>query len=190
MYWFIDQPTTLFLVLGGAAFGLATAWWMTRKRPDIAAAGVAAALLVVVWLLSTFIDTDAKRIERTILDMGSGVEANDLNRIFSHISSDFSAAALDRAAFRDRAENFMRAHRPAGIVVWDYEPIEISRPDGTATVIFKVKTHGIDDARGVPFYNCRANFVLGQDGEWRMRTFQLFLPTVDPLRGDPIALPF
>ena len=63
-------------------------------------------------------------------------------------------------------------------------------PDRTATVIFKVKTHGIDDARDVPFYNCRANFILDRDGEWKRRTFQLFLPTVDPMRRDPIALPF
>jgi hypothetical protein len=190
MSWLIDDPTVIYLILGVAVFALAGAWWMTRKRAYAVGAGVGAGLLAVLWLVSTFIQTDAKQIERNIRDMGSGVETNDLDRVFAHIAGDFSVGAMDKSAFRQYAERFLRLHQVTGIVVWDYEPREVSRPDRTASVIYKVKAQGMEDAQGVPFYNCRATFTLDADGQWRLRTFQLFLPTVDPAHGEPIPLPF
>ena len=64
MSWLIDDPTVLFVVLGIAALVLASSWWMTQKPAYATGLGVTAGLLVVVWLLSTLIDTDAKRIEQ------------------------------------------------------------------------------------------------------------------------------
>jgi ketosteroid isomerase-like protein len=186
----VDHPTVVYLVLGIAVFALAVAWWMTRKRAYAFGVGVGAVLVAVLWLVSTFVQSDAKQIEQNIRDMGSGVEANDLDRVFGHIAGDFSVGSMDKSAFRRYAERFLRLHHVTGIVVWDYEPGEVSRADRTALVNYKVKAHGIEDAQGVPFYNCRATFVLDADGQWRLRTFQLFLPTVDPARGEPIPLPF
>jgi ketosteroid isomerase-like protein len=190
MSWLVDDPTAVYLILGVAVFALAVAWWMTRKRTYAVGVGLGAGLLAVLWLVSAFIHTDAKQIEHNIRDMGSGVEANNLDRVFAHIADDFSVGGMDKSAFRQYAERFLRLHRVTGIVVWDYEPQEVSRADRTAVVTYKVKAHGIEDAQGVPFYNCRATFVLDADGQWRLRTFQLFLPTVDPIRGEPIPLPF
>jgi hypothetical protein len=190
MYWLIDDPTVVYLILGAAIFALAVAWWITRKRPYAVGAAVGAGLLPVLWLVSTFIQTDAKQIERNIRDMGSGVEANDLDRVFARIAGDFSVGGMDKSPFRQYAERFLRLHRVTGIVVWDYEPREVSRADRTASVTYKVKVQGIEDAQGVPFYNCQSTFVLEADGQWRLRTFQLLLPTVDPARGEPIPLPF
>jgi hypothetical protein len=190
MSWLIDDPTVLFVVLGIAALVLASSWWMTQKPAYATGLGVTAGLLVVVWLLSTLIDTDAKRIERSIRAMGAAVEANDIDRIFAHVSAQFSVGGMDRASFREHAQRVLQMHHITGITVWDYEAKEISRENRSATVIFKVKAHGIDEREGVPFYNCRAAFVLDADNQWRMSRFQLFSPTIDPMRGEPLPLPF
>jgi hypothetical protein len=74
--------------------------------------------------------------------------------------------------------------------IWDVEVIKLDRQVRTATVIFRASTQGLEGARGVPFYNVKAHFLLEPDNQWRLKDFDLYLPTVDPKSGDSIELPF
>jgi hypothetical protein len=187
--WLVDDPTMVFLILGLAALGLGAGWWTTRKRAYALGFGVAVGLIVLVWLLSAFVPTDAKQIERAIRDMGDGVEAKNVEQIFQHISDHFEARGRDKAAFRNYAERFLRTRDAQGVRVWDFTVLDLSRLERRARVQFSVKAAGIEENQGLPFYKCRAAFALEPEGQWRMTQFELFPPTANPDRTDPLPLP-
>jgi hypothetical protein len=185
--WLLEDPTTAYVVLGLAAFALAVGWWMQPRRGYLIGLGAVIALIGLLVLVNLLVETDGKRIERKIQAMAAAVAARDVEGIFRHISADFRLRGMDRSQFRQRVEG----HRGdvQTLTVWDYQARDISRDNRAATVTFSVKGHG-QATSGVEFYNCRAQFVLDPDGEWRLRGFDLFLPQVDPMTGQPIELPF
>jgi hypothetical protein len=187
--WLLEDPTTAYVVLGLAAFALGVGWWMQPRRGYLIGLGVVIALIGLVALLNLMVDTDAKRIQRKIQAMAAAVAGRDVEGIFRHISADFRLRGMDRNQFRQRVEAYIHRGDVQSLTVWEYQPRNISREQRVATVTFSVKGHG-QATSGVEFYNCKAQFVLDADGEWRLRGFDLFLPQVDPMTGQPIDLPF
>jgi hypothetical protein len=187
--WIVDDPSIVLIMLGIVVLICAVGWWNTRQRGYAIAVATTAALIALVWALSTWIDTDSKRIQRTIGAMAADFEAHRVDQLFSHVASAFAVAGLDKQAFRQYGEGILRRHEIHGVQIWDYEAKNISRQDKKATVTFRARARGLEEHEGLPFYNCLATFVLEPDGQWRMQSFQVFLPTVDPLRGDPLPLP-
>jgi hypothetical protein len=187
--WIVDDPSTAYIVAGLAALVFAIGWWNTRKT--WLAWGAVACLLAIagISLLHILVDSDSKRAERSLNDMAVGVENHDLDRIFSHVASTFHAGNMDREAFRRYAERVLQSRHPHGIIVWDVDASELSRDRKSGPVFFKVQGDGLDESEGVNFYNVRSTFALEPDGQWRMQDFQLFSPTTDPRRGEPLALP-
>jgi len=187
--WMVDDPSVAYIIAGLAALAFAIGWWNTRKA-WLAWGAVACALAIGgLALLSMLVDSDSKRVERSLADMAAGVEHHDLDRIFHHVASTFHAGNMDREAFRRYAERVLQSRNPHSINVWDLDASELSRDRKSGPVFFKVKGEGLEESEGVNFYNVRSTFVLEPDGQWRMQDFQLFSPTVDPRRGEPLALP-
>jgi hypothetical protein len=188
--WLVDDPSLVFILLCTLALVLGVLWWRTRKRPYLLGAGVAVVLLAGVWLLGHFVETDAKQIERKIREMAASVGDRNLDRAFAHISQDFhfgnSGRQFDRQLFRQRAQEFISTHRITEAVVWDFEPGEVSRAQRTGQMAFKVKVRS-DLLRGGEHYRCVADFVLDPDGQWRLRSFQLFNPFVET--NQPFQIP-
>jgi hypothetical protein len=187
--WLLEDPTTAYVVLGLAGFALGVGWWMQPRRGYLIGLGAVIALIGLLALLNFLVDTDGKRIERKIQAMAAAVASRDVEGVFRHISADFRLRGMDRNEFRRRAEGHINRGDVQTLTIWDYQAREISRENRVATVTFSVKGHG-QATSGVEFYNCRAQFVLDADGEWRLRGFDLFLPQVDPMMGQPIELPF
>jgi hypothetical protein len=187
--WIVDDPTLVGVLLGLLAFGLAVGWWRSRRVGYAIAGVVVLAILGIVWFLHVYVDTDAKQIDRTIAAIGAGVQAHNVDQIFGHIAADFQVAGMDRQGFRNFVSRFLSAHVIQGVQFWDYDPVQLSRQNRRATVTFKVRAWGLEEERGVAFYNCRAIFVLEPDGKWRLQTFLLFMPQIDPMHGEPIPLP-
>src|SRR5687767_3479841 len=128
--WLIDDPSTPLLLLGFIAGGLAIAWWVSRKRGYVIGLGIVAALMVIVWSLGFFIDTDAKRIKRKTQAMAAAVARKDIDGIFTHISNDFSFhGRLKKNEFREKAAGYINRGEVTSIEVWDFKPLEISRPN-------------------------------------------------------------
>jgi hypothetical protein len=187
--WIVDDPSAAYLIAGLAALAFVIGWWNTRKT-WLAWGAIACALaLVGITLLYFLVDSDSKRVERSLTDMAAGVENHDLDRIFRHVAATFHAGNMDRQAFRGYAEHVLDARHPHGINVWDIDASDLSRDQKSGPVFFKVKGQGLEESEGVNFYNVRATFILEPDGQWRMQDFQLYLPTVDPRRGEPLGLP-
>jgi hypothetical protein len=187
--WIVDDPGIAYIFAGLAALTCAIGWWNTRKT-WLAWGAVACALaLAGISLLYILVDSDSKQVERSLSDMAAGVENHDLDRIFRHVARTFHVGSMDHEAFRRYADRLLQTRHPHGISVWDVDGTELSRDQKSGPVFFKVKGDGLDESEGVNFYNVRSTFVLEPDGQWRMQDFQLFSPTTDPRRGEPLALP-
>jgi hypothetical protein len=187
--WLVDDPSLVYLILGIPAVALAAGWWLTRRRGYLVGLGSVAGLLVLVWLLSHWIDSDVKRIDRSLRAMAAGVEAGNADAVFEHVSKDFHLGALDKIGFRRWAEGYIRGGQVLGIEIWDVQAKDVSRSRRAGTVVFKVKAKG-EMTHGFEFYNCRAQYVLDPDGSWRLKGFRLYPPQTDPDQGEALPLPF
>jgi hypothetical protein len=187
--WLVDDPSLVFLALAVLALVLGTCWWRTRRRGYLIGLGAVAVLCGLVWLLAHFTDTDSKQIERSLRAMVRGVNHRNLDQVFEHVANDFRFGGANKAEFRKWAEGYLNSGGEVNLDVWDFQPREISRPNRSATVVFKVKARN-PMTSGIEFYNCRARFTLDPDGQWRLKGFQLFPPQTDPDTGEALEVHF
>jgi hypothetical protein len=180
----VNHPLPIYIVLGIIALGLLIALWKTRKRGyALGLAGVAVAAFLV-WLVISLIPTDQKQIAGAIQDMGEGVRKADVNRIFANISDQFRLGGMQKETFRTFVADRLRRGDVTEVVAYDLEDAQVSRPNRTATIEFKVKPHGNAVQEGT-FYFCKATFVLDSDNRWRLKDFILN----DPVTNRPLDIP-
>jgi hypothetical protein len=190
MSWLFDDPSGVFVVLSVATLGFAAAWWTTRKPRYVIALAVVAGLFLLVWLLSTLIDTDSKQIQRALDEMTAAVKDRKPEKILWHISDDFQLdGRISKSSFGKLAEKYMQSGEVEAVAVWSLDVHDLSKAERKATVTFKAKPRG-NVFRGNEVFNVKALFVLEPDGQWRLKDFKLYLPTVDPFQGDPLSFPF
>jgi hypothetical protein len=187
--WIVDDPSLVFLILGISALCLTALWWQTRNRHLLVGLGAIAALFFIVWLLSKLINTDSKQIEGKLQSMAAGVKNSNPEQIFEHISRDFKLGSLGKDGFRPIVEEYMKSRKVTGMEVWNFSAKDVSRSGKKATVVFKVKGKGTANF-GYEFFNCQAVFVLDPDDQWRLQSFQLYPPHIDPASGQSLSLPF
>lgn len=198
--WIVDNASTLYGLFALTSIGLLAAWWLARRTPRrggqipssrpylVGLAGVAV-LCGLVWTVDHFTVTDTKQIEQAMDAMAAGARSGNVDQIFEHISDSFRVGSKDKASFRAIVEGFLRSGEVTDVQIWAVDVNQLSRETRSAIVICKAKLHGnrIENPAGE---NLRIDFVLDADGKWRMRTFHWFLPEVDPIKGDPMPLPF
>ncbi len=189
--WLLDNLALITILLSIVTLAFVFVWWRTRRRPYALGAVTAVTLLGLVWLLLyalplLFGETDSQQIERKIRAMAAAVKTRDLDRIFSHISESFHFGSHDKASFRRRSEEVIRAGEVEEVIVWDFQRGDIARDKRTGKVSFMVKARA--SWRGSEAgYRCDADFVLDPDGQWRMHGFQLFNPFRES--KEPLQIP-
>lgn len=189
MSWLIDEPLTARILLGVLALVLVIVWWRTRDRRWLYGVIGAVAVLFGIELAGAFLKTDGRRIKDSIDAMGDAVRRKDVDGIFRHITDDFRARTLDRAAFRNLVEGALRRGDVTEVVVWNREVVKLDRrgpTQGTATVHFDVKVKGPRVNESL-FGNCEATFTLDKDGKWKLKTFEVFNPPPGP--HEPMSIP-
>jgi hypothetical protein len=188
--WLVDDAGVVDVLLGVLALALAAGWWFTRKRGYLVGVGVVVLLVLAVWLLGRFAETDAKQIKGKLEAMAAGVEENNLDKTFQHISEKFRLQGhLTKDAFRQRGRGLIDSGEVQRVKVWDVDVRDIDRDKKTATVHFMAKPEGTVFGAGGQFFKCRATFMLDPDGQWRLQDFQVFYPATDPATGESIHLP-
>ncbi|MFL5244818.1 MAG: hypothetical protein ACJ8FY_22180 [Gemmataceae bacterium] len=177
--WLFDGCLQVFLVLGATGTGLAVAWWRTRHR------GYVYSLVVVIILAGVYVgltllygETAKEQIKRRVLDIESGVRADDMNRVFSNFSEKFqvkgSSGSFDKQSFRKAAEEAIRKYGQPDFVIDQIEVGTIDREKGVGKVGFIVKV--AQKGGGDPLFICRCvgTFVREDKNQWRLQTFELF----------------
>jgi len=199
--WLVDDPTEVLLVLALFALALGVFWWVRRgddfgkkklswlkglkarrlTRNQCCAMGLTLIgfLALVVVLISLLVVTDPKRIRRAIQEMSDGVKEGNLDKIFSHVSDQFRLMGQSKESYRPTVERYIRNGDLTAISVWDFDEAQVSREKKEATIEFRVKPKGTMTGAEL-FYLCRATFSLDSDGKWRLKTFVVSEPHVDP----------
>ncbi len=198
--WLVEDPTEVLLVLALLALPLGVVWWVGRgddfgkkklswlkgilarrlTRNQCCAMGLTLIgfLALVVLLLSLLVDTDHKRIRRAIQEMSDGVKEKDVDKIFSHVSERFNLAGQTKEGYRPVVESYLRHGDITEVPAWDFELAKVSREKKVATIEFMIKPKGTM-TQGVG-YRCLATFSLDPDRRWRLQTFAVFEPHIDP----------
>jgi hypothetical protein len=175
--WVIDHAFVFYILLGCAAAVLAVAWWYQRKREFVIGQGVIAGAAALLFLLTLVVDTDRKRIVRTLQDMVSGVKVRDLDRTFSHIDDNcvtqFSNMRFSKGELREHAEEAVGRRGVTEIHLWDFEFLVLDRE--RAVVFFNAKPFG-GWATGNEYCGCKAEMRLQPNGQWRMTHLEMLKP--------------
>jgi len=205
--WLVDDPTDVFLVLGLLAVVLGIIWWFNRgedfgKKKLSWIKGLIARRLtlnqicamgltligfsaVVILALYFFVDTPTKRIRRAIREMSDGVKEDNIDKIFAHISDQFLLAGMgmNKATFRREVESRRNRGDVTEVRAWGFEEPQFSEDKKEAKIEFLIKPKGnLTQA----WYRCIATFVRDPDGQWRLKTFSVFEPQIDPKSGSSI----
>jgi hypothetical protein len=184
--WLADNLALIIMLLTTAVVVLAYVWWRPRQRAYAIGGGLFLVLIGLVCLLPLFLgESDKQQIERKLQEMAASVKTRNLDRIFSHISSDFQYRSQDKAAFRKKAEEAIRQRNVEEVVIWDVKLVELSRPKRLAKVAFSVKGRG-NWSGGQEYYRCVTDFRLDPDEQWRMKTLAIYNPFVETDREIPI----
>src|SRR5262249_10071792 len=181
-----DWLTPVVIVLSLVALALFVAFWTSRQRKYLAGVVAALALVVVAYVIAHLLPTDRKAIESAIDDMACGVRNRNPDQIFAHFAKDFRFRSLTREKFRERAEPFVRGGAVEEVRILGFDKFEFSRAEKKADLEFRVKPFSSLTGDTL-YYVCRARFVLGGDGKWRLQSFDLYNPFMDSQRA--IAIP-
>jgi hypothetical protein len=181
--WLVDNATVVYLPLGLAGLALTIGWWMTRENKYLLGVGIILVLLFVVWLLARLVVTDRTRLRLIIEEMAQAIENNKPEVIVQHLSRDFNYNGINKAAIGGYISRAIRDYNLQYVGVWEFDFEQLSRPEGRATVAFRTK---VDLGSDRSMWVCRGYFVL-EDGQWRMKGFNIYNPVVNT--DQPIQIP-
>jgi hypothetical protein len=199
--WLSDPPTSLYLLLGAAGgLALLAAYFLPGGRPKgrgpkpkgpsprawlIAIGALALLLLFGLGVCDWLYESDREQIVRKLHEMSEGVREKDLDRSFRHVSDSFHVGQSGKAQFRSLADQAVRSGQVTDIAVWDVVIEPIGKDDTKAKVRFRFKPKGGAFRDEVHFIG-KAVFVREADGQWRLLSFEVFIP---PNERDPVPLP-
>ncbi len=173
----VDQSTFVYIGLIIVCSGLLFAWRRTRKWGYLAGTALGLLLVVGMAVLAQVVVTDQKKIETAIQSAATAVEKRDMATIERNLARDFHFQSADKKAFLEKGEALIRSGEAAKVEVWDMRLDSIDKKNGTARISFLSKPKGrtIPDAA---YFRVEAELVRESDGQWRLRTFQVFDPFV------------
>jgi hypothetical protein len=200
--WLSDPPRSLYIVLILAGvLPLAAALFVIggRKRGRdqkknkgspvrlaLVIVGVVALLLLLgLKTCDMLYESDREQIQRKLTEMSAGVHEGNLNKVFEHISDSLRVGSTDKAQLRRQADRARQSDDVTEIPIWDVSVEPIQKGDTKAHVRFRFKVNGNLFKQGNQFL-CKATFVRDPDGQWRLQSFDVFMP---PNERDPISVP-
>ncbi|HEX4591680.1 MAG TPA: hypothetical protein VH120_17215 [Gemmataceae bacterium] len=171
--WLIEGDIIVYLLLAFGFLVSLAGWWRTRKRPFAVAAGVFVILILAYWLLDRLVESDGEQMVRKVREVADAVSRNDLDAAFRNVSDHFDRHGHNKQSFRDFCRQVLKAGNVTSVKVWDEDATEVSRPTGLGSVQFRFKVTG-NWGESPPNYIARVFFILDPDGQWRVRTFEIY----------------
>jgi hypothetical protein len=173
----VDHSFIIYVVLILLCSGLLFAWRRTRKLWYLAATGFGFVLVLVFAILTNVVVTDRQKIETTIRNSAAAVEHRDVETIRRGLAKDFQFHSADSKTFIEKGREILERGDVKELAVWDLAIDSLDKSNGTARVSFMAKPRG-NWSQGV-HYRVEAELVRESDGQWRVRTFEVFKPFVD-----------
>jgi len=164
--WLFEGRPAVYAALGVLAVLLAALWWRDRRRAWLVALGVAGVLAGVYLLLDRLVETRDEQIARRLQLIERGVKARDAEQVMQQFSPQFDYRGIGRDALRRGVASRLQSRFVDELTIW-----EVRFPDASGRVFFKAKPKGLGDNPG---FQVRADFVRDADGQWRMKTFEVF----------------
>ena len=184
--WLVDTAPTFYLLFGLAALGLAAWWWRTKQGKYLVAAGVAAGLVVLIFVLSLVVMTDRKRLVADVHDVINKMNKGDFEGAFTRFADQVEvklgqqSRKLPRDAVRAIARMSMERQKVKGFHVWN---VEVDKLEGaTAQVSFYIQA---DDGPG-GYAIGKASCTRVGPLDWRVSGIDMQFPGSNP---QPISLP-
>jgi len=176
--WLFEGKAWVYAILGGAVVILAALWVRDRKRRWLYPIG---GLLVLVGCTSssTWRWDAPRRDQAQAAGDGRRSQKRDTEGIFRHISDRFKLGTLDKAGSGRRLDAVLRAREVEDLRIWD-----VVADDERGKVVFKAKPHGSRTGTAA-YYLIRGEFVRDGDGQWRLRTFEVFNPFIESRNAAP-----
>jgi hypothetical protein len=171
--WLVEGDLTVYCLLALGLIVSLAGWWRTRKRGFAIAAGVFAALIVAYFLLDRFVESDGEQMTRKVSEVAAAVSRSDMEAAFTHVSDNFDRAGYDKKQFRSFCERHRAAGHVSDVKVWDLEATKVSKPEGRGVVQIHFKVTG-SWGESPPNWFARVTFVLDRDGQWRVKTFDVY----------------
>jgi hypothetical protein len=184
--WLFEGSIAIYLLLGLIAAVLAYEGFRDRNHRLLYAAGVVCIVMVLYFILDMLVETEQEQIKRKLAEIANGLNKPDTTAVSQHLSQQFKFRSFDRNAMRRRADEAIRQHSIRNVRIWDVEIKDMDHEKRTAKVTFSVKAES--SFGNGPFLLCRSVWVLDPDGQWRMKTFDLYNPIVNT--DSPLEYPF
>lgn len=180
--WLLEGRISVYVSLGAVALVLLLVWVQTRERLYLYALILCGVLAGLYFVLDRAVETDREQVTRKVREMAAGVRARDVNAIFTHISERFNRGGVNKAAFRELVDGFLRGRRIDEVEVWDFD-FRPNRLQGEQTPAEEIRVSFMAKPKGGvavgEFGRCEARFVHDPDGQWRLIDFQVFNPAID-----------
>ena len=170
---FLAEPSTaLYAILGVVTLVLGITAARRQKRSDAINFGIAAAVLLAVFLIDRAVESPREAVVRKVQEMGQASRDKKHDDLFKHVSDAFKYKSLDKAGLRDKAKQ-AEAMGFGGISEYDLARSGFKAVnDTTVEHGFRVKTHSQPEVHLFVV----ATFKKESDGEWRLTTFKLYDP--------------
>jgi hypothetical protein len=168
MHWIVDNANLFYFLLTAALLILLAMAWSSRETRHWTFAGIAAGMIVLLWLLTRVIVTDRQAIGLNLETMATSVVNKNPDAVLKHVSKDFKYGRLSREDLFKLVDASVRSHNVGYVKLWDKQIIVNG---DTADVRFNFRA----DAKGGQQYpaSAQAKFVR-ENGQWKLREVQVF----------------
>jgi hypothetical protein len=179
MDFLFDHHSLVYLLLACSLVIVGAIWWRTRKRNLTIAAGVIALLIILFALVDVFLrpETDQEKLERTVHEMlDSFRKPVNTSKAEQYISDSVqSHQHLSKSDFVKEVAKLSERYGIRNAQLSEFRDWKIDRSAKSASVRFNVT---LDSEHADRTYTaaCEAQFVLEDDGEWRLKSYKVFFP--------------
>jgi hypothetical protein len=172
-----DPSRTFYILLAVIVVILGAVALRRQKKADVISFAIAAAVLLLVFLVDRAVDSPREEVDHVVAAMASAGQTANYDAVFQHVSDSFSYKGKNKQAARQAAET-SRTYFPEGIRIWGVTPAGFKHlDDTTAEQEFDAQFVNGPQTR----HRCIGVFKK-ENGVWKMTTFRLYpvVGTADP----------
>jgi len=170
-----DPSFTLCVILGIIVVLLGGVWLRKRTRGDMLRFACAAGAMLFLVLIDHFIESPREETTRKMRQIALATRAKKLDDAFTHVAESFEYEKITKPQLLEKARQAEKLEFWQGIDVGDFHRADFEKIDDSKVKIgFYVKPAG---GAGISAENtryCWATFFKDADGQYRLKTFDLF----------------